>query len=198
MSSQSKELLKELREAQQGYDEAKAAWHKAYPLRFEFFSAEDFAHAKKEEIGKKLRLPIIMPKDLPALQITRMTKWHPRKVVHDSAAAFLRAFENELGAYSLKPAEHWERLLPMCLSDSQNLKLEKQIAEYQQKHPEPITYSVVAKLIKSKYDTQLMVYMEMTKVVRMKQVDNEPIDAYITKFQDRCIHAGMSDGLVLH
>ena len=109
-ASEKNELKKEFNDITLELKQAKAIWHSMYPTRLEFFSQEDMERVRQEEAAKKTRAPIIVPKDLPALQLPGMKQWEPSKVVHDTAAAFIRAFKKEVKAYHLVPEEEWERL----------------------------------------------------------------------------------------
>lgn len=181
---------KELEEAQCELEASRQAWRRQYPTRLEFYSKDEIDEAKRRNaaLKEKSKKALVVPKALPALQLTGMPKWDDQRDTHTSAAAFLGAFEVELQTYGLNAEEEWERLLPRCLSYTQNLWLKEQKAKLKV----PATWSAISDLILKKYDTQTQRIQAMLSVLNLRQ-QNRPLDLYCNEFQQRCVEAGMTE-----
>lgn len=188
-SDEKKKRLTKLKEAQAHLEESRQAWRNQHPTRLEFLSKEEVEIEKQRRANRT----VIVPKDLPVLQLAGGYKWNPRKVVHNSAAAFIRAFERELNAHGPDPENDWKRLLSRSLNDPQYLWLKNQLTNMD----EAITWERVSKMIIKKYDTQVQKYRAMRRVVRLQQGPNESLHAYIMKFQQLALEAEMPTGLLL-
>lgn len=188
-----KAKLAELKDMQDYLEESRQVWRKQHPQRLEFLSAQEMEEEKQRRKDAVKWQKVVVPKDLPVLQLAGGYKWDPKKVVHNSAAAFIRAFERELHAHDLSVDEHWQRLLSRSLNDPQYLWLKGQLAAQDGE----VTWQRVADMITEKYDTQVQKYRAMRRVVRLQQGPNESIDAYILKFQQLSLEAEMPTGLLL-
>lgn len=188
-----KAKLQELKEMQEHLEESRQVWRKQHPQRLEFLSIQEMEEEKSRRKDAAKWQKVVVPKDLPVLQLAGGYKWDPKKVVHNSAAAFIRAFEHELHAHDLSVDEHWQRLLSRSLNDPQYLWLKGQLATCDGE----VTWERVTKMITEKYDTQVQNYRAMRRVVRLQQGQNESIDAYILKFQQLSLEAEMPTGLLL-
>lgn len=186
--------MKELKEAQDNLESSKKLWRKQHPQRLEFLSLEEAEQEKERREAKEKSQQHVVPKDLPVLQLAGGYKWNPQKVVHNSAAAFVRAFERELAAYGLPIEKHWERLLSRAMNDPQYLWLRDQLASLED---QPTWKEVSAQII-TKYDTHVQKYKAMRRVVRMQQGANEPLNSYVVKFQQLSLEADMPHGLLLN
>ncbi|KAG0174448.1 hypothetical protein DFQ30_004291, partial [Apophysomyces sp. BC1015] len=78
--------------------------------------------ANSKTIGEQVaKTNALVPRDLPALQLTGSRKWDVRKDVHNPCRSFLHAFTSQLDAYGMDHNDHWERLLSMPERQSANL-----------------------------------------------------------------------------
>lgn len=184
----------ELIKAQDGLEDSRKIWRKQHPQRLEFLSLEESEQERQRHQARERTELHVVPKDLPVLQIAGGYKWHPQKVVHNSAAAFVRAFERELEAHGLPIEKHWERLLSRALNDPQYLWLKDLMASDRS----IVTWKQVSNQIITKYDTQVQRYRSMRRVVRMQQGANEPLNSYVVKFQQWSLEAEMPHGLLLN
>ncbi|CDH61214.1 predicted protein [Lichtheimia corymbifera JMRC:FSU:9682] len=189
-----KRKMLELKEAQDNLESSKKLWRKQHPQRLEFLSLEEAEQEKERREARDKAQQHVVPKDLPVLQIAGGYKWNPQKVVHNSAAAFVCAFERELSAHGLPIEKHWKRLLSRAMNDPQYLWLKDQMASMEQ----PITWKAISTQIITKYDTHVQRYKAMRRVVRMQQGANEPLNSYVVKFQQLSLEADMPPGLLLN
>lgn len=95
---------------------------------------------------------MVVPRNLPVLQLVGQYRYDRNAKVHTSTSSFLRAFEEELQTYLLDPEVEYERLLPRCLNTSQKKFLDHRAAELAKEGGKPDWSTVKAWLIE-KYDT---------------------------------------------
>ncbi|KAJ8651866.1 hypothetical protein O0I10_012559 [Lichtheimia ornata] len=182
-------LMNELKQLQDNLEMSRLMWKAQHPQHVEFYSHEEIEALKRQRASaqRESQRALIVPKNLPALQLPGTVKWNPRLIVHPTAAAFIRAFEAELGSYGLTAEKDWERLIFCCLSDTQQLWLKNRLKEVKGN----VTWDKVANLIIEKYDTNLQRILTMLDVLAMQQ-GNQALDEYCDEFQQRCLNAGLS------
>lgn len=182
--------LDNLTAAQERIDKYREACKKRYPTRLEFYTWDEI-----EQCNRQFNLACrnsegsskedhYVPKDLPVLQVVGSDKWHPNKAVHLSAEMFLRAFTKELKSCGLDVRKHWNRLLPKCLNDAQNLWLDGVLEE-----DEHCNWQEIRTKLVRKYDTPEQQLRGKEACVHMKQKKGEKIATYVRRFYQRCIEA---------
>ncbi|KAG1320004.1 hypothetical protein G6F63_014464 [Rhizopus arrhizus] len=62
---------------------------------------------------------LVVPNDLPVLQLRGETLWRKKADPFDSAYDFCNTFETVLHAHGLSLNSNWERLLPLCMNPEQ-------------------------------------------------------------------------------
>ncbi|CDH61156.1 predicted protein [Lichtheimia corymbifera JMRC:FSU:9682] len=87
-SDEKKKRLNKLKEAQSHLEESRIAWRNQHPGRLEFLSKEEIEAEKQRQANRT----VIVPKDLPVLQLAGGYKWNPRKVVHTVTHKTVRMF----------------------------------------------------------------------------------------------------------
>ncbi|KAG0749917.1 hypothetical protein G6F62_013369 [Rhizopus arrhizus] len=70
-----------------------------------------------KDLGNNLGLVrLVVPNDLPVLQLRGETLWRKKADPFDSAYDFCNTFETVLHAHGLSLNSNWERLLPLCMN----------------------------------------------------------------------------------
>ncbi|KAG0810347.1 hypothetical protein G6F16_013577 [Rhizopus arrhizus] len=73
-----------------------------------------------KDLGNNLGLVrLVVPNDLPVLQLRGETLWRKKADPFDSAYDFCNTFETVLHAHGLSLNSNWERLLPLCMNPEQ-------------------------------------------------------------------------------
>lgn len=182
--------LENLTAAQERVDRYREVCKKRYPTRLEFYTWDEIEQRNRQfnmacrNAEGSSKEDHYVPKDLPVLQVVGSDKWHPNKAVHLSAEMFLRAFTKELKSCGLDVKKHWNRLLPKCLNDAQNLWLDGVLEE-----DEHCTWQEIRTKLVQKYDTPEQQLRGKEACVHMKQKKGEKIATYVRRFYQRCIEA---------
>lgn len=173
--------------AQEKVDMYRRLCSKKYPLHPQFQMQPNTLDviSNTEQDGKQKDSHIV-PKELPALQIVGNEKWNPMRKMHLSTEMFLRAFVKELQSCGLKPEDHWQRLMPKCLDDTQSLWLDDIMRE----NPD-YTWADIRQAFIDKFDTPEQKLISMEVVLHMRQKPDEDIRTYTKRFVQRSIETGL-------
>ncbi|KAG1026348.1 hypothetical protein G6F43_014114 [Rhizopus delemar] len=80
-----------------------------------------FEEAKPPADGSKdFSLRLVVPNDLPTLQLKGDAIWRKKAECYDSAYDFCNTFETVLRAHGQALNSNWERLLPLCMNPEQS------------------------------------------------------------------------------
>ncbi|KAG0163021.1 hypothetical protein DFQ29_003480, partial [Apophysomyces sp. BC1021] len=141
----------------------------------------------KTTVEQVAKVNALVPRDLPALQLTGGRKWDARKDVHTSCRSFSRAFTAQLDAYGMDRNDHWERLLKICLNDNQQIWFDNKLGKkgYSWKEAEEILLET--------FDTPAQQFFLLVDTFHMRQRRDESISEYIDRFQTSRLESGSEE-----
>ncbi|KAG0161940.1 hypothetical protein DFQ30_004792, partial [Apophysomyces sp. BC1015] len=126
----------------------------------------------------------LVPRDLPSLQLAGGSRWNAKKEVYESARAFVRAFAAQLKAYGLSLDEHWERLLVLCLNNSQQIWYDDKLGK------RGLSWSEAEAILVAKFDTPIHRCRAMVETFATEQRRGESLAAYVERFQTQRLVSG--------
>ncbi|KAG1168619.1 hypothetical protein G6F70_009027 [Rhizopus microsporus] len=165
------------------YHQAKLA-HKSF---VEMFSAEEEVKISKPGVNDSLSARLVVPQDLPALQLKGESVWRKRCESFDSAYDFCNTFENVLRAHGLALNSNWERLLPLCMNAEQVSWCREALVD------KNLQWKQVRPMILNHFDTPYRKFLLMVELSDMKQDLHESNREYANRYQKLRREAGMQD-----
>ncbi|KAI8347359.1 hypothetical protein BD560DRAFT_338543, partial [Blakeslea trispora] len=134
---------------------------------------------------------ILVPANLPFLQLNSDVVIRREKDSYDSVYDFCQEFVTILEAHSLSLDDNWERLLPICLSKEDRSWFEDKLKN------KALNWKMAESKLLDKYDTPFRKFLNMGRVWSMKQEKGESARAFGSKFQKYRRQAGLEDGVQL-
>ncbi|KAG1258091.1 hypothetical protein G6F58_012040 [Rhizopus delemar] len=145
-----------------------------------------------KDLGNNLGLVrLVVPNDLPVLQLRGETLWRKKADPFDSAYDFCNTFETVLHAHGLSLNSNWERLLPLCMNPEQVSWCREALMDKR------YTWKEVRPIVLDHFDTPYRKFLLMVEVGSMRQAPYESNREYSNRFQKMRREAGMEDGTQL-
>ncbi|OAD78113.1 hypothetical protein PHYBLDRAFT_141978 [Phycomyces blakesleeanus NRRL 1555(-)] len=132
---------------------------------------------------------MVVPSNLPFLQLCTETRVKHNRDVFDSVYDFCQEFTMVLESYSLSLDLCWKRLLPICLNKEERSWFEDKLKgkAYKWKKTEGI--------LLDHYDTPFRRFLNMGRVWKMMQKKGESVRAFGAKFQTARRQASLENGI---
>ncbi|KAG0861934.1 hypothetical protein G6F16_012914 [Rhizopus arrhizus] len=134
---------------------------------------------------------LVVPNDLPVLQLRGEALWKKKADPFDSAYDFCNTFETVLHAHGLSLNSNWERLLPLCMNPEQVSWSREALMNKR------YTWKEVRPIVLDHFDTPYRKFLLMVEVGSMRQAPYESNREYSNRFQKMRREAGMEDGTQL-
>jgi hypothetical protein len=138
-----------------------------------------------------LSLRLVVPNDLPTLQLKGDAIWRKKAECYDSAYDFCNTFETVLRAHGQALNSNWERLLPLCMNPEQVSWCREALLE------KSFSWKQVRPMILDHFDTPYRKFLLMVEVGSMCQGTYESNREYSNRFQKMRREAGMEDSTLL-
>jgi hypothetical protein len=165
------------------YNQAKLA-HKSF---MEMFSTEEEIKVSKPGVNDSTSTRLVVPQDLPALQLKGESVWRKRSESFDSAYDFCNTFENVLRAHGLALNSNWERLLPLCMNAEQVSWCREALVD------KNLQWKQARPMLLNHFDTPYRKFLLMVELSDMKQGLHESNREYANRYQKLRREAGMQD-----
>ncbi|EIE87344.1 hypothetical protein RO3G_12055 [Rhizopus delemar RA 99-880] len=136
-------------------------------------------------------LRLVVPNDLPTLQLKGDAIWRKKAECYDSAYDFCNTFETVLRAHGQALNSNWERLLPLCMNPEQVSWCREALLE------KNLSWKQVRPMILDHFDTPYRKFLLMVEVGSMCQGTYESNREYSNRFQKMRREAGMEDSTLL-
>ncbi|KAG1133813.1 hypothetical protein G6F38_013203 [Rhizopus arrhizus] len=136
-------------------------------------------------------LRLVVPNDLPTLQLKGDAIWRKKAECYDSAYDFCNTFETVLRAHGQALNSNWERLLPLCMNPEQVSWCREALLE------KSFSWKQVRPMILDHFDTPYRKFLLMVEVGSMCQGTYESNREYSNRFQKMRREAGMEDSTLL-
>ncbi|KAG1536774.1 hypothetical protein G6F49_012918 [Rhizopus delemar] len=136
-------------------------------------------------------LRLVVPNDLPTLQLKGDALWKKKAECYDSAYDFCNTFETVLHAHGQALNSNWERLLPLCMNPEQVSWCREALLE------KNLSWKQVRPMILDHFDTPYRKFLLMVEVGSMCQGAYESNREYSNRFQKMRREAGMEDSTLL-
>ncbi|KAG1085215.1 hypothetical protein G6F39_012825 [Rhizopus arrhizus] len=136
-------------------------------------------------------LRLVVPNDLPTLQLKGDAIWRKKAECYDSAYDFCNTFETVLRAHGQALNSNWERLLPLCMNPEQVSWCREALLE------KGFSWKQVRPMILDHFDTPYRKFLLMVEVGSMCQGTYESNREYSNRFQKMRREAGMEDSTLL-
>ncbi|KAI8326023.1 hypothetical protein EDC96DRAFT_593598 [Choanephora cucurbitarum] len=134
---------------------------------------------------------MLVPANLPFLQLTSDVVIKSSKDTFDSVYDFCQEFVTVLEAHSLSLDDSWERLLPMCLNREERSWFEDKLKN------KKFSWKKAEGILLDHFDTPFRKFLNMGRVWQMKQGKGESARAFGARFQQARRQACLEDGVQL-
>ncbi|EIE76889.1 hypothetical protein RO3G_01593 [Rhizopus delemar RA 99-880] len=144
-----------------------------------------------DEGSSHLSLRLVVPNDLPTLQLKDDAIWRKKAECYDSAYDFRNTFETVLHAHGQALNSNWERLLPLCMNPDQVSWCREALLE------KNFSWKQVRPMVLDDFDITYRKFLLMVEVGSMCQGAYEINREYSNRFQKMRREAGMEDSTPL-